>query len=97
MMSNVSSEPKVTNCIFWGNTPNQIFDYDAPSSSATVTYSDVQHGRSGTGNIDAEEDRGIVWTKNAKAFTLTHRLAISQRNLSPASSIYLCTHLPPKW
>jgi hypothetical protein len=55
MMSNVSSEPKVTNCIFWGNTPNQIFDYDAPSSSATVTYSDVQHGRSGTGNINAEE------------------------------------------
>jgi len=39
----------VTNCIFWGNTPpEQIF------GSAIVTYSDVQGGWSGTGNIDSD-------------------------------------------
>jgi len=53
-MWNESSTPIVTNCILWGNTPYQIHDYDAPSSSATVTYSDVQGGYSGTGNINAD-------------------------------------------
>lgn len=36
-----------TNCILWGNLPQQI------SSSVSVTYSDVQGGRTGEGNIDA--------------------------------------------
>ena len=44
--------PTVTNCILWGNEPNEIFD-DA-SGSITVTYSDVQGGWDGTGNIDAD-------------------------------------------
>jgi parallel beta-helix repeat protein len=41
-----SSNPKVTNCIFWGNMPYEIFD---SASSTVVTYSDVQSGWSGAG------------------------------------------------
>jgi len=46
------SSPTVTNCILWGNTPDEIFN-DATSSS-TVTYSDVQGGWPGMANIDAD-------------------------------------------
>jgi hypothetical protein len=38
---------KVTNCIIWGNWPEQIY-------SASVTYSNVQGGCPGIGNIDAD-------------------------------------------
>jgi hypothetical protein len=37
-----------TNCIFWGNSPEQIYGV------VTVTYSDVQAGWSGRGNIDTD-------------------------------------------
>jgi len=40
----------VVNCILWGNLPNQIW---VPSTAA-VTYSDVQGGYAGTGNINAD-------------------------------------------
>jgi hypothetical protein len=39
----------LTNCIFWGNTPDQIY-----GGISTVTYSDVQGGEFGTGNINAD-------------------------------------------
>jgi len=54
-MYNHSSSPTVTNCILWGNTAltgPQIDIYGA--SSATVSYSDVQGGWPGQGNIDAD-------------------------------------------
>ncbi len=38
----------ITNCIFWGNTPYGI------GGSPTVSYSDVQGGYIGEGNIDAD-------------------------------------------
>jgi|GEM_PF-5913899 len=50
-MYNHSSSPTVTNCIFWANTGGQIEDYN---SSPTVTYSNVQDGYTGTGNINAD-------------------------------------------
>jgi len=43
------SAPNVTNCILWGNDASQI--YNDGTSSATVSYSDVQGGYDGTGNI----------------------------------------------
>jgi hypothetical protein len=49
---NSNSSSVVTNCILWNNTPSQI--YNNPSSSATVTYSDVDGGFAGTGNIDTD-------------------------------------------
>jgi hypothetical protein len=42
----------VANCILWSDSPDEIFD--EPGSSTTVTYSDVQGGWPGTGNIDAD-------------------------------------------
>ncbi len=42
------------NCIVWGNASGQIRDTDA--GSATVEYSNVQGGITGTGNIDDDPD-----------------------------------------
>jgi regulation of enolase protein 1 (concanavalin A-like superfamily) len=43
----------ISNCIMWSNTGpgQQIYLYD---NALTVTFSDVQGGHSGTGNIDAD-------------------------------------------
>ncbi|UCE99901.1 MAG: hypothetical protein JSV82_02215, partial [Planctomycetota bacterium] len=51
MFNHDSSNPTVTNCIFWDDTPDEIFN---SNSSTTVTYSDIQGGWSGTGNIDED-------------------------------------------
>jgi hypothetical protein len=47
--------PTLTNCILWGDTPDEIYDYVGQSyvdSTARVTYSDVEGGWGGTGNIN---------------------------------------------
>jgi len=46
--SSSSVQPLIHNSILWGNTPNEI-----QGGQPTVTYSDVQGGFAGTGNIDA--------------------------------------------
>jgi hypothetical protein len=52
LFNNSTSSPIVTNCILWGDRPVEIFnDY---FSFLVVTYSDIQGGWSGTGNIDAD-------------------------------------------
>ena len=51
-MTNFSSSPAVTNCILWGDTPSEI--RDALESVTTVSFSDIQAGFPGTGNIDAD-------------------------------------------
>jgi parallel beta-helix repeat protein len=43
--------PMLTNCILWGNTPDEIFVF---SDTPVITYSDVQGGWDGEGNIDAD-------------------------------------------
>lgn len=46
-----SPAPTVTNCILWSNGPEQIaWDGDAP----VVTFSDIQGGYAGEGNISAD-------------------------------------------
>ena len=46
-----SPSPIVTNCILWANASDQIaFEGDAPA----VTYSDVQGGYAGAGNLNAD-------------------------------------------
>jgi len=47
-----SSDGTVTDCIFWGNTPNEIVT--SGSGDILVTYTDVQGGYTGEGNIDAD-------------------------------------------
>jgi parallel beta-helix repeat protein len=51
ILSVTSSSPTMTNSIVWGNAPNQWIRID--SSTPLVTYSDVQSGFSGVGNIDS--------------------------------------------
>ena len=48
-----ASSPVLTNCILWGNTPYEITNADA-GSTPLVTYSDVQGGYEGAGNIDVD-------------------------------------------
>jgi parallel beta-helix repeat protein len=47
----LNSNPTVTNCILWGDVPDELQNTD---SSPNVTYSDVQGGYVGTGNIDED-------------------------------------------
>jgi len=50
-MYSVDAGPIVTNCILWGDTPDELYN---AGSSPNVSYSDVQGGFAGTGNIDAD-------------------------------------------
>ncbi len=49
-IADLASSPTVTNCILWGDSPNEI----SGGASLTVTYTDVQGGWPGTGNIDTD-------------------------------------------
>jgi parallel beta-helix repeat protein len=44
------STPAFANCILWNNSPNEVDDWDG---TPTISYSDVQGGYTGTGNINA--------------------------------------------
>ncbi|OQB43031.1 MAG: flagellar basal body rod modification protein [Candidatus Latescibacteria bacterium ADurb.Bin168] len=46
-----SSSANVSNCIFWGNAPDQVFLY---GGTVSVAYSDIQGGYAGDGNINAD-------------------------------------------
>jgi parallel beta-helix repeat protein len=50
----LNSSPTITNCIFWGNTATAGSEIYGEYSNPTVTYSDVQGGYTGDGNIDAD-------------------------------------------
>ena len=52
MYNTSGSTATLTNCILWDDGPDEIFD--KVDSSTTVTYSDVQDGWAGAGNIDAD-------------------------------------------
>jgi len=45
-----NSNPTVTNSILWDDSPDEIYIYY--SGSVTTTYSDIEGGWAGTGNID---------------------------------------------
>jgi hypothetical protein len=51
-MWNGGASPVATNCIFWGNTSNQIYGGGFPQP--IITYSDVQGGYEGIGNINSD-------------------------------------------
>ena len=46
-----SGNPTVVNCILWSDTPNEIDDWD---DSITVSWSNVEGGWPGTGNIHSD-------------------------------------------
>ena len=45
-----NTNPTITNSIIWGNNPNQIQGFGTP----TITYSDIQGGWNGIGNINSD-------------------------------------------
>ena len=53
MYNNDASMPVLTNCILWGDSLQKIYSSDG-TSAPVVTYSDVQGGYAGEGNIDAD-------------------------------------------
>jgi predicted outer membrane repeat protein len=53
LLNSSSSTAALTNCILWHDRPDEISNYDG-SSSAAVTYSDIEGGHAGTGNMAAD-------------------------------------------
>ncbi len=64
MATHSKSNPNLINCIFWGDIPREIlinFIYDGetppesvPKGNPKITYSNIQDGWPGEGNIDAD-------------------------------------------
>jgi hypothetical protein len=50
-MLNDDSSPTVTNCILWGDSPDEIYNNNLLPS---ITYSNIQGGYTGTANINAD-------------------------------------------
>jgi len=46
------SNPSLVNCILWNDSPQEIYIFDG--SGVNATYSDIQGGWAGTGNINAD-------------------------------------------
>ncbi len=53
-MLNINSNPTLTNVIVWGNNASLGAGIYNTSSNPTVTYSNIQGGYTGTGNINAD-------------------------------------------
>jgi predicted outer membrane repeat protein len=51
-MYNSFSSPALVNAILWGNSPNNILS--DTNSNPTITYSDIEGGYAGEGNINAD-------------------------------------------
>jgi hypothetical protein len=51
-MYNFESHPTISNCILWGDLPDEIYNYSG--SDPIVTFSDVQGGYPSEGNIDVD-------------------------------------------
>ena len=66
-MSNYGSTATLTNAILWGNSPNQIV-----GEAYVVTYSDIQGGYPGEGNINSDPLLGPL--EDNGGFTLTRAL-----------------------
>ena len=60
------SSPNISNCILWNDSNREIYVY---SGSPTITYTDIQGGWTGTGNID--DDPLFYSTTGDSAYRLT--------------------------
>ena len=80
---NVRSEPIVISGILWANEPQQILN--GSYSSTTVTYSVVQGGFTGEGNIDADPLLGSLADNGG--FTQTHALGAESPAVDAADPV----------
>ena len=53
MYNEYKSSPVITNSILWENSSLPIVN-DSSTSNPVITYTDIQYGYAGTGNIDAD-------------------------------------------
>lgn len=67
-----SSHPTLTSSIVWGNLPATQQVWNDGSSSATITYSDIEGGWAGTGNINLNPLLGSLADNGG--FSKTHAL-----------------------
>jgi hypothetical protein len=83
MCSHSGSNPTVTNCIFWDYSSSEI------EGDATVTYSDVYGGYTGTGNINADpnfvnpndpDGNDNIWMTSDDGLRITDTRAIDAAN-----------------
>jgi len=77
-VSSAESSPTLVNCILWDNTPDQVHGDPMP----TISYSDVQGGWPGQGNVDADP-----WFDDDLRL-LGGSPCIDAGNNSPASSVF---------
>ena len=71
MYNESNSTPMLTNAIVWGNTPT-LDQINNDSSTPIITYSDIQGGYTGIGNINVDPLLGPL--ANYGGFTQTHAL-----------------------
>jgi predicted outer membrane repeat protein len=71
---NYASTPTITNCILWGDTPDEI---EYKQASPKVSFSDIQGGWPGLGNID-KKPRFV--TGPLGDFYLSHKKAGQNKN-----------------
>ena len=50
----LATNPKFTNCIFWGNSPNEVSGAHHYLGDPTITYCDIEGGWDGVGNIEID-------------------------------------------
>ena len=67
------SSTVIKNCILWGNTPDQI------NGAPTITYSDVEGGYAGVGNIDEDP----LWVKGPLGKYYLSQIVAGQLQDSP--------------
>ena len=72
MYNRINSTPVFTNGIIWGNVPTGDQVSNDGTSSATITYSDIEGGWAGTTNIDANPLLGPLAYNGG--FSMTHAL-----------------------
>jgi hypothetical protein len=76
-----TASPALTNALVWGNTPNQLTGI---YFTLTVTYSDIQGGYSGDGNIDLDPVLGPL--ADHGGFTKTHALLAGSHAIDAGTS-----------
>ena len=97
MLSSDSSSSMLTDCILWGDLPDEIINAD--TSNSIVSYSDIQGGYSGEANIDIDPLLGPL--QDNGGFVLTHALvsgspAIDAGNPDPATCPSTDAHGEPR-
>jgi len=80
-MYNYYSSPTLINSILWGNGPDQIYSWEG--STPVVTYSLIQGGYAGEGNISSDPILGPLADNGG--FTLTHFLGFGSPAIDSGS------------